>query len=443
MVHLTMPANIPETFVSPGERGKVVAPAGPGSSKKWLPIATQYKTSPTPDEFVSDMIHQAMAQSVQFQEPGGLRSLTYSKGSLQQSFAAWLPPSVARQKLEGFFAHWRMEVVHADERAYTCRLLLHRTLWQRLIARQPFIEIQIRLDIPVVALARLTEITVDLTYHSGEADDGKEVLELLGTNLLDSLHACLSAAPEQRIHNRFPFEHSLDVAPLYPSDQARSAVPCVSRNVSLSGISFYMPCKPTAAEIAISFGISLATRKIGVVKVPALIDRIPLMDNGRYLVAAEFLLDRTPLPSAILLIEGDSSYAREITGMMLGKRGTSFDLECINNLARGLDRLGAGGIDLLLLDICSPNSGGLQALAQAHRIAPEVPIVALAHGVDGMMALKAAEMGAENCLEKSTMDASLLVRTLHCTIERSRAAACDYKPGRFLAGNHQYSVQKP
>ena len=59
----------------------------------------------------------------------------------------------------------------------------------------------------------------------------------------------------------------------------------------------------------------------------------------------------TPLPrSRVLLIEDNPGDARLMREYLADSAGGGFELEHADTLATGLERLGAGGIDLVLLD---------------------------------------------------------------------------------------------
>jgi len=123
----------------------------------------------------------------------------------------------------------------------------------------------------------------------------------------------------------------------------------------------------------------------------------------------------------VLLIEDNPGDARLIREMLAEARGGLFDLECADRLSTGLERLAAGGIDVVLLDLGLPDGQGLDTFVRAHTQAPDVPFVVLTGLDDEALAVQAVEAGAQDYLVKGQVDSTPLGRALHHAIERKRA----------------------
>ena len=78
-------------------------------------------------------------------------------------------------------------------------------------------------------------------------------------------------------------------------------------------------------------------------------------------------------PMKILLIEDNPGDARLIREMLADAGGQGFVIEWVSRLAEGLERLGRGGIGLVLLDLDLPDSHGLDTFIKAHAQAPTCP----------------------------------------------------------------------
>ena len=124
-----------------------------------------------------------------------------------------------------------------------------------------------------------------------------------------------------------------------------------------------------------------------------------------------------------LLIEDDKYDALIIREMLSRAKGDRFDLEWVNRLSTGLERLAEGGIDAVLLDLGLPDSQGLETLSRANAQAPEVPVVVLTGFADEMLAVEAVRAGAQDYLVKGQVDGNLLVRSIRYAIERHRMLA--------------------
>ena len=126
-------------------------------------------------------------------------------------------------------------------------------------------------------------------------------------------------------------------------------------------------------------------------------------------------------PITALLVEDNPGDARLIREMLADREVASVDLECVDRLSTGLERLGKGGIDLVLLDLSLPDGQGLGTLSKVLIQSPQVPIIVLTGLDDEELALQAVQEGAQDYLVKGLVDGHLLVRSMHYAIERKRA----------------------
>ncbi len=126
-------------------------------------------------------------------------------------------------------------------------------------------------------------------------------------------------------------------------------------------------------------------------------------------------------PTKVLLIEDNPADALLVQGMLADARIAQFDVECVNRLASGVQRLAQGGIDVVLLDLTLPDSHGLDTFREAHTQAPTVPIIVLTGFEDETLALQSIQQGAQDYLVKSHIDVHILDRSLRYAIERKRA----------------------
>ncbi len=122
----------------------------------------------------------------------------------------------------------------------------------------------------------------------------------------------------------------------------------------------------------------------------------------------------------ILLIEDNPIESRLIRGLLADQTEARFSLECADRLSTGLERLAAGGIELVLSDLTLPDSEGLQTFLRLRRAAVGVPIVVLTGLDDQVLALTAVQEGAEDFLIKGQVDGQSLSRSLRFAVERHR-----------------------
>ncbi len=101
--------------------------------------------------------------------------------------------------------------------------------------------------------------------------------------------------------------------------------------------------------------------------------------------------------------------------------GTHFHLETAHNLAASIERLGAGDIDLVLLDLTLPDSTGLASFTSLKSHAHDVPIIILSGMDDETLAVNAVHAGAEDYLVKGRVDSQLITRAIIYAMERTES----------------------
>jgi len=120
----------------------------------------------------------------------------------------------------------------------------------------------------------------------------------------------------------------------------------------------------------------------------------------------------------VLLIEDNPGDAGLIRKLLAEVGGATFNLEYADRLSTGLERLAAGGTNVVLLDLGLPDSQGLGTLARVRAQAADVPVVVLTAVDDRTFAMKAVQAGAQDYLVKGQVEGSSLARTLFYAIER-------------------------
>ena len=125
----------------------------------------------------------------------------------------------------------------------------------------------------------------------------------------------------------------------------------------------------------------------------------------------------------VLLIEDDPEDVYLIKKMLSGydKSLYGFELKDVNCLSAGLDHLAKTDTDIALLDLCLPDSDGIETLRSLYAEAPDIPIVILTGFSDEAAGIEAVKAGAQDYLLKGQIDSNLLYRALVYAIERKRA----------------------
>lgn len=125
----------------------------------------------------------------------------------------------------------------------------------------------------------------------------------------------------------------------------------------------------------------------------------------------------------ILLIEDSLADAEVVRNLLARAEGLRFELQWVEALLPGLDRLARGDVDVVLVDSHLPDSHGLDAIPALRMHAPTVPLVILSDQDNEGFALRAVQIGAQDYLVKSRLEPDLLCRSLRYAIVRQRTQA--------------------
>ena len=126
-------------------------------------------------------------------------------------------------------------------------------------------------------------------------------------------------------------------------------------------------------------------------------------------------------PTKILLIEDNPGDTRLIREMLAELGQVKYQLECADQLSKGLECLVKGGIDIVLLDLGLPDSQGLDTLGELIAQTLAVPIVVLTGLDDDTVGVQAVRQGAQDYLLKADVHSKLLQRVIDYAIERFHA----------------------
>ena len=119
-----------------------------------------------------------------------------------------------------------------------------------------------------------------------------------------------------------------------------------------------------------------------------------------------------PSRATVLVVEDNDDDFVLVAAGLSSVAGISFELEQATRLSQALDRLAAGGIDLVLLDLSLPDSSGPETFLKTHAAAPAVPIIVLTGLHDEELGIQAVRKGAEDYLIKGAgAEATARLRT--------------------------------
>jgi len=128
------------------------------------------------------------------------------------------------------------------------------------------------------------------------------------------------------------------------------------------------------------------------------------------------MVPTVPCPK-ILLIENDPVVADKICAPLAAAGSGSFDVEWVRTLSEGIERLSKRGVAAVLLELSLPDSRGIETFDKLFSVAPDIPILILGNGNEGL-AKEAVGRGAQDYLLAGHFDSYSLPRALRNAIER-------------------------
>jgi sigma-B regulation protein RsbU (phosphoserine phosphatase) len=127
-------------------------------------------------------------------------------------------------------------------------------------------------------------------------------------------------------------------------------------------------------------------------------------------------------PLKVLLIEDNPLDARLIQIMVAEAGAGMFQVDRVDRVSSGVQRLAHGDIELVLLDLSLPDSHGLTTFENVHTAFPKIPIIVMSGLDDQGVAVHAVHQGAQDFLVKGQVNGALLVRAMRYALERMRTA---------------------
>jgi serine/threonine protein kinase len=208
--------------------------------------------------------------------------------TLQHTFVAGLPIGTARLKLEEYSHQIGAVMRRHDDHGCFLHLPLPATFWQSWLGRQPGLDIAIR--VARVNPMSATPIEVTARIEARHCAGRQDVIAQTGSDLIDALRKHLLVNSEKRVQDRVLWPHALTVIPLQPDGEREEPIACRGKDISATGIGFYLPHELGTADVLIELPNALHPPAI---TIPATLVRARRCADGWYDVGAMF---RVPAP---------------------------------------------------------------------------------------------------------------------------------------------------
>ncbi len=122
----------------------------------------------------------------------------------------------------------------------------------------------------------------------------------------------------------------------------------------------------------------------------------------------------------VLVVPAASESVKVLQSLLAADPGLRIELVLARDLEHGLELLTAQVIDLILLDAGIETDAGIDVLKQVQKRCPDLPVIVLVDTDDEVLSAQAVREGAQDCLNKTRLDAGVLIRSIRYAIERSR-----------------------
>lgn len=127
-----------------------------------------------------------------------------------------------------------------------------------------------------------------------------------------------------------------------------------------------------------------------------------------------------PKPLKILLIDGDPGFREALREMLGSAAPLPPSVSCAAGIEAGIERLGAGPVDAILLGFDRPDSRVIEDFLRLRAAAPATAVLLLSGADDAHLAPALIEKGAQDYIPKERVEASELWRSMRYAIERKR-----------------------
>jgi len=124
-------------------------------------------------------------------------------------------------------------------------------------------------------------------------------------------------------------------------------------------------------------------------------------------------------PIKILIVEDNQGDSRLITEMLKEVSDLDFDVSHAMRLDEGLKYLITKEFDVIFLDLCLPDSEGIETFNIMNYNSNDTPIIVLSGLEDEIYAISAVGRGAEEYLVKGKIDSQTLVRSVKQSLKIS------------------------
>ncbi|MCB1986763.1 MAG: diguanylate cyclase [Burkholderiales bacterium] len=123
------------------------------------------------------------------------------------------------------------------------------------------------------------------------------------------------------------------------------------------------------------------------------------------------------MTNRVLIITSDITDAKSLKDVLSQAKDDAFEIEWVTRLCDGLERLRAGGIDAILVDLSLPDSQGIATFDKLFAIVPQTPILTLSMADNELLATEVVQRDAQGYLSKGHFSNILVPQSLRNIIQ--------------------------
>jgi serine/threonine protein kinase len=257
-----------------------------------MPTVPDVVASPTANasetlrKILADLIIQAGGQAGELDalaEP----VLSHDGCELIHQFRTGLPIGSARTKLEEYRQQCNGQPVREDDKVTEFHVAAPTCFWRQWIGRPPGLDVRVQFARPHSLSATPIDVSVQIRAVNCAKKRAHQLVQDLGVTVLEGLRTFLLVNSEKRTQDRILWPHPVQVRPVESDGTVGAPMTCRGKDISASGIGFYLPHELPTSHVLIELPGSATSPAL---RIPATLVRAHRCADGWYDVGALFRL---------------------------------------------------------------------------------------------------------------------------------------------------------
>ena len=241
------------------------------------------------------IVHQHLQKAIDNPQDAALLTgnmfppvLSRKRDKLTHKFSAGVSLTDARSKLDVVCQLWCGEIIQVTDSRYAFRVTLPGTS-KDTTGKVPGLMVNVAMN----RQESLEEIPIDISVlvkpvHCSRKQ-GASLLKKIGVSLVERIRNTLMVNAKHRVQSRVPWTPPLKVQPVYTNGISGDMISCRGKDLSCTGIGFYLPQPLPSVNVTIQMPGTAAEPFISV---PATLVWAKIREAGTYEVGALFSMAR-------------------------------------------------------------------------------------------------------------------------------------------------------